>query len=224
MYKLQSVHHLPGIGSSQTAERGMRDDGGWGVGDGGSSGGNNWGMSSVGGDWGMSSVSGDWGMSGVGGDWGMGSITGHNRGGMSVGGHNWGGMSVSGHYWSVSHGEGIIGDASVELADAGEGTVHSFGVMRDGLVATEGTDDALVGGADGWGMDGVGSGVSHGDWGMSHGQGGGVSYSHGGGLVDVSGADSRSGRVSGHGGGSDETGIGVGQSGGEDDELQIKRV
>jgi hypothetical protein len=215
------------------------DDGGWGVSygggpsdDGGGVAGDNWGMCGVSGgeDWGMGSVAGDErGMGSIAGDeWGMGSIAG-DEWGMGVAGDYWSMGSVGGHdgggvsdgHWSVE--ESIVGDAGVEFTDAGEGTVYGFGVMRDGLVATEGTDNTLVGGADGWGVDGVGGGMSHGHW-------TGVSQD-GGGLVDVSGADGGSGGVghsggggvSGHGRGTQKSGVGVSQSGGEDDELKLRR-
>ncbi|EEZ97975.1 hypothetical protein TcasGA2_TC000370 [Tribolium castaneum] len=203
----------------------MRDNSSWGVGNSGGFGGNNWGMSSIGGNWGMS-IGGNWGMS-IGGDNGGGvSISRDNGGGMSVGGDNgsgvsdnWSVSSVGGDDGSVSYGKSIIGDTGVVFANAREGTVYGFGVGGHGLVASEGADDALVRRADGWGVDGDWGGVGHGNGGgVSVGDGGG-GY-HGGGLVDVSAADSWGGGV-GHGWGSDETGVGVSQSSGEDYELKF---
>ena len=80
-----------------------------------------------------------------------------------------GGSGVSG----VGQCDGIVADASVILADAGEGGVDGLGVGRHGRVAIKGAEGALVRSADGGGVHGYGSSSVTDSWcsGIAHGWG-----------------------------------------------------
>ena len=99
-----------------------------------------------------------------------------------------GGGGVSG----VGQCDGIVADASVVFADAGEGGVDGLGVRRHGRVTVKGAEGALVRSADGGGVHG-----------------------YGGSSVTVGWC----GRVA-HGWGSNDAGVGAGQQSAQDDKLQ----
>ena len=119
-----------------------------------------------------------------------------HRGGISSMSHG-GGV---GGYGGVSESDGVITDACVVLADAGESGVHGLRVVGHSGVSVQAAHCALVGSADGGGVD-AGVAVS----------GGGVTHSGGG--VAVS-----------HSGGSQVAGVGYSDEGGEDNKLEAKRV
>lgn len=106
---------------------------------------------------------------------GSNKTSGSNSWGVISGSNSWG--MVSGDSWSVVSGNSgsvvsgisswgnsysIIADAGVVFADAGEGRVDSLGVVGHSGVAIKGPDGALVGSADGWGVDGYRGGISKG--------------------------------------------------------------
>jgi hypothetical protein len=103
-------------------------------------------------------------------------------------GCSYGGGGVS----SVSQSDGVVADAGVVLADAGEGRVHGLRVVGHGGVAIQGANGTLMGSAN--------SGCVHSHW------GGGVSSYWGGSVA--------------HSGGTQEPGFGNSHQGCQDDKLQ----
>jgi hypothetical protein len=79
-----------------------------------------------------------------------------------------GSANVSDSQWSgdgggVSQSNSVVADTGVVLADAGEGRVNGFRVVRHSRVAVQGANGALLRGADGGGVHGYrGGSVAHG--------------------------------------------------------------
>jgi hypothetical protein len=147
-----------------------------------------------------------WGSS-IGSYWGVGFSYGGVSWSGGIGG-DWGGVGLS-DYWGMVSGQSVVGDTGVVFADGGESAVYGFGVVRDSLVSSQRTDDALAGGTNMWSVDGDWGMSVAGDWGMSVAGDWGMSVAGisgldwggisgmdwSGGRVDVAGADGGSWRI-----------------------------